>query len=62
MNSPCNGVCNLTLGTTKNGCEKICEGCLRTPEEIMHWKSIDEEKQKTVLEKLSERDIERLQS
>ena len=47
--SPCTGVCRLSPVTG------LCEGCLRTIEEITAWRSLDDEGRRVVWRALRER-------
>jgi len=49
--SPCIGVCRLT----DNG---LCEGCLRTVDEISAWASMDDAARQAVVSTLSTRRVE----
>ena len=49
--SPCVGVCRLT----DNG---VCEGCLRTVDEISAWGSMDEADREVVISALATRRVQ----
>ena len=44
--SPCVGVCRMNPGT------RLCEGCLRTLDEIAAWSALSEEEKRAVLARL----------
>lgn len=48
VSSPCVQVCTL-------GAEGLCEGCLRTVEEIAGWAGFDDDERRAVLARLAER-------
>jgi predicted Fe-S protein YdhL (DUF1289 family) len=47
--SPCNSVCRISEATG------LCEGCLRTLDEIAGWGGMDEEHKRNVWRRLGER-------
>ncbi len=47
--SPCVGICRI------NEQSGLCEGCLRTMDEIANWKDSDEAVKKAILEQLRKR-------
>lgn len=50
IKSPCQLVCAYNE-------DKICVGCYRSADEILHWEDYTEEEKKAVLEKTRERKI-----
>ncbi|MGG1948178.1 DUF1289 domain-containing protein [Trinickia sp. NRRL B-1857] len=54
VGSPCIDVCRM------DQTRSYCEGCLRTREEIKAWKSLSESEKLTMLDRLSERNSERV--
>jgi uncharacterized protein len=47
--SPCINVCRM------NAASGLCEGCLRTLDEIVRWSVMDDEEKRTVWARLDER-------
>lgn len=47
--SPCNSICRISPTTG------LCEGCLRTIDEISAWSGLDEAGKRTVWDRLAER-------
>ena len=47
IKSPCTGKCKYTLHTD------ICEGCLRTKQEIINWSSYSDEKREQIMNDIS---------
>jgi predicted Fe-S protein YdhL (DUF1289 family) len=47
--SPCTSVCRMDARTG------LCEGCLRTIDEIIAWSTMEDEQKRTVWELLDER-------
>jgi len=47
--SPCINVCRMNPGT------RLCEGCLRTLDEIAAWSAMTDDEKRAVLARLSER-------
>jgi predicted Fe-S protein YdhL (DUF1289 family) len=46
--SPCIGVCRL-------GDDDICEGCLRTLDEIAEWSSVGDDRRRAILDAVAAR-------
>lgn len=49
IGSPCTGICRIE---PRNG---LCEGCLRTIDEIIAWPTADDATRRAVLDRLPER-------
>lgn len=49
IESPCTGICRIE---PRNG---LCEGCLRTIDEIIAWPAADDGTRRAVLDRLPER-------
>jgi predicted Fe-S protein YdhL (DUF1289 family) len=50
--SPCNKVCRMSPRTG------LCEGCLRTIDEIASWSSMSDDEKRAVWERIDERRTE----
>ncbi len=50
--SPCNSVCRMDARTG------LCEGCLRSIDEIIAWSTMDDDEKRAVWEALSQRTLE----
>ena len=46
--SPCINVCRLNM-------ENICKGCFRTREEIVKWRTFNDNERRDIIEKAAER-------
>lgn len=51
--SPCVGICKLDAST------RLCEGCLRTVDEIGGWRDADAEWRRLVLQRIAARRIKK---
>ncbi|MES2991337.1 MAG: DUF1289 domain-containing protein [Pseudomonadota bacterium] len=49
--SPCNSVCRMDERTG------LCEGCLRSIDEIIAWSTMDDDEKRAVWEALAQREV-----